>query len=517
MLLRVILDEKTHQVDSTQQLLVEMELKVKESDNAANQNAAIAKESKAKFEQLTALVSSGDTSTDVGTSDTDNISGMDTVRKALQEQAQERATLQVQVNQAQEARNQSDQALDLERKSVIKARQVEAELRGQLADALEKATKAASAAASLSTTHAELAELRTLYDNTKSSLNVLESERDGLLTLRGEVDALTEQLNETHLKLSVSENALIQTQKENENAKAQLNAEAADITAHKVKVDALTSKVQKLETQLVEAQADNTRLCGHQNTKQKIQAHMQLKKDIEDQAKLLRTQQLDLERVISENQELKKEIYKTKKEAESAEMEIQVDNDNGVISSCSINSSSSSSNISNSDAVDIEPSKMPVTVVSIDHEEVSTTSTISSNSVSGSSSTTPNEDSKKDVTNMITAAANTVRPKVVDDGSGSNSNKGSGNKISHMKTSSTKPSSSGWGDDEPEFGVVKGGRGKLRAAAAKRSVLLGKGKDVNSDSGKVAKLVSALENVDVNTKANIHAKYTTTKLSLDDI
>lgn len=50
-------------------------------------------------------------------------------------------------------------------------------------------------------------------------------------------------------------------------------------------------KCNKNATQLAEMQAENARLCGHQNAKQKIQLHMNLKKDIDVQAAIVKQQQ----------------------------------------------------------------------------------------------------------------------------------------------------------------------------------------------------------------------------------
>jgi chromosome segregation ATPase len=53
----------------------------------------------------------------------------------------------------------------------------------------------------------------------------------------------------------------------------------------------VTDKNKKLNVQLAEQQAENARLCGHQNAKQKIQQHMNLKKDIDVQAAIVKQQQ----------------------------------------------------------------------------------------------------------------------------------------------------------------------------------------------------------------------------------
>ena len=71
-----------------------------------------------------------------------------------------------------------------------------------------------------------------------------------------------------------------------------LQAQAREDEAHAQNLRSQLAKAntrcEALSAQISDAQAENARLCGHQNTKQKIQAHMQLKKDIQDQSNLLK-------------------------------------------------------------------------------------------------------------------------------------------------------------------------------------------------------------------------------------
>ena len=74
----------------------------------------------------------------------------------------------------------------------------------------------------------------------------------------------------------------------------------------------VTESQYQLSQQLADVQSDNAKLCGHQNSKQKIQAHLQLKKDITEQAQLVKQQQDRIVELTLERDAAKAELKKRK-------------------------------------------------------------------------------------------------------------------------------------------------------------------------------------------------------------
>ncbi len=74
----------------------------------------------------------------------------------------------------------------------------------------------------------------------------------------------------------------------------------------------VTESQYQLSQQLADTQSENAKLCGHQNSKQKIQAHLQLKKDIIEQAALVKQQQDRIIELTLERDAAKAELKKRK-------------------------------------------------------------------------------------------------------------------------------------------------------------------------------------------------------------
>ena len=74
----------------------------------------------------------------------------------------------------------------------------------------------------------------------------------------------------------------------------------------------VTESQYQLSQQLADTQSENAKLCGHQNSKQKIQAHLQLKKDITEQAALVKQQQDRIIELTLERDAAKAELKKRK-------------------------------------------------------------------------------------------------------------------------------------------------------------------------------------------------------------
>jgi hypothetical protein len=67
-------------------------------------------------------------------------------------------------------------------------------------------------------------------------------------------------------------------------------------------------KVIELEKQLRLAKSENASMSGHQNNKQKIQQHMQLKRDIEQQAETIKQLQEQIIHISVERDHAKDEL-----------------------------------------------------------------------------------------------------------------------------------------------------------------------------------------------------------------
>jgi len=194
-----------------------------------------------------------------------------------------------------------------------------AKLRGELAAALEGAAASARGSAQLISAKADLAQAQALYAAAKASGE--EADARSLVLEESLVD-VTERLESSMaaeaaaVAAGAAAGAMTSERDDAKKEKRQLEGE---IVTTRGLLGAAVAQNRSLEASAAEATAENARLCGHQNTKQKIQQHMQLKKDIQDQASRLVTQQTQLERVTQQRNDARAQLAAAASASASAE------------------------------------------------------------------------------------------------------------------------------------------------------------------------------------------------------
>lgn len=157
----------------------------------------------------------------------------------------------------------------------------------------------------------QLSELNNKYEDskkelvkTKKLLDKIENKMNSstqLLEL--EMDSLQSNLEDSNNKLETSIN-------EKNIIAIKLGEVEKSLIEMKEKLEWATNKNTTLTRQVMDMQAENAKLCGHQNSKQKIQQHMQLKKEIQEQTEIVNRQQEQIIQMTLERDAHRAEIKK---------------------------------------------------------------------------------------------------------------------------------------------------------------------------------------------------------------
>ena len=233
-------------------------------------------------------------------------------------------------------------AIESSKSETAKLLEVEAALRATVMENSIKLTSLTDNINSLTTSNvdltAEVTILRLCNDDLKERLSISEKSREMLSARVAEVTtndksaihSSPEELLAINTALAISQKDLADALKMIEIERAAQAALTVD-TQQKISVaekavqdlsdelinsrQSLTHQQEKqatLEAQVQELQAENIKLCGHNNQKQKIQATMQMKKDLQEQGATLKQQQEHIMQLTLERDAAKDEIRKIK-------------------------------------------------------------------------------------------------------------------------------------------------------------------------------------------------------------
>ena len=183
-----------------------------------------------------------------------------------------------------------------------------ARVRTELTAALDEVAATAQVPAQLSSALSDLQESQRLYESVKAAASVAETRNAGLEEQLTGLKRELELLRVSNVEAQAAAAASAAAARDREELHTTTSTLKAEVRRLKQQLQASTTQLHALEDSAAEAAAENARLCGHQNTKQKIHQHMQLKKDIQDQAVRLKAQQAELEKVTLERNELRAEL-----------------------------------------------------------------------------------------------------------------------------------------------------------------------------------------------------------------